>query len=225
MNETDYEKLRRELREMEGKNISHYSVLLTAFIRTKVENARMIAILSAAGIALMALVLMTAGMHGGWKLLFTAGVLLAFLTSLWISIGVLENSAESLRLVFKEGAGRDLVLDGANGMAQKFFMIGCSCLIALGLLSVWSPKFKKACCPMKNAVMMKDRVGQDMGNVKGPEETKFSDQSEPDIGAINKESLKTTAVSASQGSTSGAVSQKATQKSGNAGVFPRGVSK
>jgi hypothetical protein len=189
----------------------------------------MIAILSAAGIALMALVLMTVGAHGALKLLFTAGVFLAFLTSLWISLGGLEKSVESLMLSLKEGTGRDLNLDGSIGVAKRFFVLGCTCLIALGLFSVWTPKFKKACCPMNKAVIMKDQASHEASNAKESEEAKISGQSDADTASVTAgsqgTSKKTTTASLSQGSATGTVSQTAPKKSGNAGVFPRGVSR
>jgi len=229
MTETDYERLRRELREMEGKNISHYSVLLTAYIRTKMENGRLVAVLSAAGIALMAVVLMTIGEHGAWKLLFMAGAFLGFLAALWISLGALERSAESLLLSLKDGAGRDLKLNGTNGMAKKFFMFGCLCLVVLGLLSVWTPKFKNACCSMKKAAMMKDQPALAAGSAKESAGAKVVDQGNRDSSLFSAgaqdSAKKTITVNISQGAAGSAVSQEAPKKTGNAGLFLRGVSK
>ena len=229
MTETDYEKLRRELREMEGKNISHYSVLLTAFIRTRVENSRMIAILSAAGIALMTMVLLTTGVHRNWNLFFTAAAFLAFLISLWISLAALEKSAESLMLSLKEGSDRDLDLDVPSCVAKKFFVLGCTCLVALGLLAVGTSKFKGVCCPVKKADMITDRTSMEAGNLKGAGEMKASDQVMPDprptaVGSQDP-AVKTTTTRVSQASAGVSASQEIPKKAGNAGVFQRGVSK
>lgn len=48
---------KRKLRELGGRNIAHYSVLLIAFIKTKMDRDKMLVTLSSAGIGLLIAVL------------------------------------------------------------------------------------------------------------------------------------------------------------------------
>jgi hypothetical protein len=219
MTESDYEKMRRELREMEGRNVAHYSVLLTAYIRTKVENARMTAVLSSAGIAFLVLILMLRGAHGVGKALIVSVGLVGFFIALWISLRVLEKSVDALMHSLKDGAGLGLDMDEPGFAAKKFFVLGCVCLIALGAFSVWTPKFRKMCCADGRVPVTASRIS--------------SPVSEPAAEATANKTFQVTAEfplnSVATGSSSvepstTPVSQDAGKKAGNAGVFKRGVS-
>jgi hypothetical protein len=217
MTETDYEKLRRELREMEGRNIAHYSVLLTAYIRTKVENARMTAILSAAGIVLLVLILMTMRVRGTGKMLIVSVGLTGFFIALWISLRVLEKSVENLMSSLKEGASQDPNADESCFAAKKFFLLGCISLIVLGLVSAWTPKLKGMCFADKRIPKMTSQVAPQADEASAGQTAENTFQVTAEIPAA----LPSTA-SASQGTASASVSQTS-KKVGNAGVFQRGV--
>jgi hypothetical protein len=219
MTETDYEKLRRELREMEGRNIAHYSVLLTAYIRIRVENARMTAILSAAGIVLLVLILMTLGVRGTGKMLIVGVGLAGFFIALWISLRVLEKSVENLMFSLKEGAGQDLNADESCFAAKKFFLLGCTSLIVLGLVSAWTPKLKGMCFADKRIPKMTSQVAPqaDEASAGQTAENRFQVTAE-----IPTASAST--ASSSWSTTSATVPPEASKKAGNAGVFQRGVS-
>ena len=53
MAETSEEREQRLLRELEGKNVAHYSVMLTAFINARVDANKAIFAFSSTGIGLL----------------------------------------------------------------------------------------------------------------------------------------------------------------------------
>lgn len=59
--ESEDENRNRILKEPEGKNIAHYSVLLDAWIQTRTERDKTLVTLSAAGVGLLVTILTTAG--------------------------------------------------------------------------------------------------------------------------------------------------------------------
>ena len=61
MAESSDEKEKRMLRELEGKNIAHYSTLLAAWIQTKMEIDKTLVTLSTAAIALLVTILTAVG--------------------------------------------------------------------------------------------------------------------------------------------------------------------
>ena len=142
MPETDFEKERRLLRELEGKNVANYRVLLTALIRTTVENIRTVVVLSASGIGLTFAVLMLGGVHCGVKLILVAGAFLGFFVSLMLGLSTLERNAQYLTQSLKGGSERSLDLESLSQGARKLFLFGCLCLIALALFSAWGAKWK-----------------------------------------------------------------------------------
>jgi hypothetical protein len=61
--ETEEERTQRELRELEGKNIAHYSTLLSAWIQTKMERDKTLVTLSSAAIGFLVAILTAAGIE------------------------------------------------------------------------------------------------------------------------------------------------------------------
>ena len=53
MPEDEKERLKRELKELEGKNVAHYSVLLSAWIQTRMERDKALITLSSFGVGLL----------------------------------------------------------------------------------------------------------------------------------------------------------------------------
>ena len=161
MAETDFEKERRSLRELEGKNIAHYRVVLTALIRSRMENSRTLTILSSAAIGLLALILLTGKVHDGWKLLIAILGLIGFFMSLVRSLGILERNADILSDTVSAGSQESLLLEGGGCECKKFFVFGCVCLIALSLNYGFEARGSKICLfGKKDCCSQKQIMGQ-----------------------------------------------------------------
>ena len=79
MPESKEESEKRVLRELEGKNIAHYSVLLGAWIQTKMERDKTLVTLSAAAIGLLVTIFTTVGVKSIWEIPIFAVAVISFL--------------------------------------------------------------------------------------------------------------------------------------------------
>ena len=71
--ETEDEAHRRVLAELQGKNVAQYSVLLNAWIQTKMEHAKTLVTASLGGIGIMLSVLSFAGIVAWREMIFFTG--------------------------------------------------------------------------------------------------------------------------------------------------------
>jgi hypothetical protein len=234
MPETDFEKERRLLRELEGKNVSNYRVLLTALIRTTMENVRVIVTLSAAGIGLTLVVLLFGWIHGGIKFFIAAGAFLGFFVSLVLSLGILERNAQYLTQSLKGGSEKSLDIESCGKGVKKLFLFGCLCLIALGLVSALGPRWKHhmmdgKVCPFQK-MMKKGESEAATPATAAPEVKKATNGSSKPAGkadpVVSQETSKAASV-ASVTSTSGTTATTGatatvTKPSGNGGNFKSG---
>lgn len=94
MPELKDEEQKRKLRELEGKNVAHYSVLLSAFIQTKMDRDKMLVTLSSAGIGLLIAVLTAVGVTYMWEGVLYAVALLAFGTTIVSLIWVFDLNSK-----------------------------------------------------------------------------------------------------------------------------------
>jgi hypothetical protein len=65
--ESEEEERSRKLDELKGKNVAHYSVLLAAYIQTKMEHDKTLVTLSAAGIGLLLTIISLTGLTIGLR--------------------------------------------------------------------------------------------------------------------------------------------------------------
>ncbi len=59
---------KRKLRELEGKNIAHFSVMLSAWVQTKMERDKTLVTLSSAAIGLLITLITTVGVNDWYEL-------------------------------------------------------------------------------------------------------------------------------------------------------------
>jgi hypothetical protein len=101
MPETKDEEEKRKLKELEGKNIAHYQVLLSAWIETRMERDKTIITLSAAAIALLVTIITAVHINGLWQYLFAtiafAGFIIASCSCLHIYQINAKHIEEALR--------------------------------------------------------------------------------------------------------------------------------
>ena len=133
MTESKEDREKRHLRELEGKNIEHYSVLLQAWIQTKMESDKTLVTLSAAGIGLLVTILTTAGVRRIWEVLLYLGSFAGFLTTIWTSLTIYQLNSKHIETELKQSTGQDLKLEKYDKRSKRAFIFGaiCACLIGV----------------------------------------------------------------------------------------------
>ncbi len=76
MTETTEQAEQRQLKELEGKNIAHYSILLNAWINIEMKRDKILVTLSVAAIGLLVTILTTVGVENTWgnTILYNRGI-------------------------------------------------------------------------------------------------------------------------------------------------------
>ncbi|HYT55619.1 MAG TPA: hypothetical protein VEQ38_12985 [Verrucomicrobiae bacterium] len=89
--ESKDEQDKRLLEELKGKNVAHYSVMLAAWMQTKMEHDKTLVTLSFGGIALLVTVINLTGLWSLWSVLLFAAPLRRFLGHDWLRSGNLRT--------------------------------------------------------------------------------------------------------------------------------------
>ena len=126
---------KRALRELEGKNIAHYSVLLSAWIQTKMERDRTIVTLSAGAIGLLVTILTAVGVKSVWEIPFYIISIIAFLISIWSSLVIYQLNSQHLEEAIRGSSERDPRLEKYDKRSIGAFIIGALSALVIGILS------------------------------------------------------------------------------------------
>ncbi|MCK5160085.1 MAG: hypothetical protein KAQ99_00775, partial [Candidatus Aureabacteria bacterium] len=86
MPETDDQREKRLLKELEGKNIAYYQTLLSSWIHTRMERDKAVITLSAAAIGLLVTILTAFGINGIWPRLLVIFAFIGFVGAIWIGL-------------------------------------------------------------------------------------------------------------------------------------------
>jgi len=126
--ESDEEAEKRRLRELEGKNIQHYSVLLAAWIETRMERDRTLVALSAAAIGLLVTILTAVGLPRLWMVLLYVGAFAGFLLTIWTAIRIYQLNSEKLSSVAEKPptTSRSISSPTTASPWQAFSLAPCS---------------------------------------------------------------------------------------------------
>ncbi len=225
--ETDYEKLRRDSRELEGKNVAFYQVLLAAWVQTRMEYSRTIIVLSAGGIGLLTAILTMSAVHGRLRLMAIAGAFFGFFLSLLLGLRTYERNADHLMSSLKGGPDRDLKLEGYDRWSKRMFVLGSACLIVLGLISVVRIFPRGMHLSRQEGVLVTHEIKENSsGTVSSASQNLNSTVSTKPLEASKSGSVAVQPVVASQGTSKSSVaastSSEVPQKRGNGGFFQRG---
>lgn len=136
MTETEDERSKRGLRELEGKNIAHYSTLLTAWIQTKMERDKTLVTLSSAGIGLLVTILTTAGVSYLYLLILFLGAFVGFGLCIWTSLQIYQLNSTHLENELRS-VNTDLKLEKYDKRSLRSFLAGVICICLIGLFSAY----------------------------------------------------------------------------------------
>ena len=135
MPETTEELEKQQRRELEGKNIAYYSVLLQAWIGTRMERDKTLVTLSAAGIGLLVTILTAVGVKHSWQLVLFAGAFFGFLVAIWSSLVIYQLNSEHIEQAIHGSSERDPRLKKYDRTSLWAFLTGATLTIFVGLSS------------------------------------------------------------------------------------------
>ena len=135
MPESSVEAEKRELRELEGKNIAHYSILLGAWIETKMERDKTLVTLSSAAIGLLVTILTTVGTKRFWEIPFFALSVISFLLTIWSSLKIYQLNSEHLEDAIRGSSSKDPRLEKYDKISSSAFIVGSVFALLIGISS------------------------------------------------------------------------------------------
>lgn len=137
MTESDEDLNRRLLRELEGKNISHYSVLLSAWVETRMERDKTLVTLSAAAIGLLVTILTTVGAQSWVDLLLILISFIGFCICILSSLTIYQLNSLHIENELKNTSSQNLNLEKFDKRSIKAFYFGVIFLVLFGLTNAF----------------------------------------------------------------------------------------
>lgn len=143
MAETEEELQKRVLRELEGKNIAHYSVLLSAWIQTKMERDKTLVTLSSGAIGLLITILTTVGAENYWIIFLFIISICAFITTIWSSLVIYQLNSKHLEDALRGSSETSTELEKYDKLSIKAFVVGAIAAMLIGAISAYINLTKK----------------------------------------------------------------------------------
>jgi len=135
--ETQEERDKRMLEELKGKNVAHYSVMLAAWMQTKMEYDKTLVTLSFGGIALLVTIINLTGPWSVWSILLFIGAFGGFLLTIGCALVIYERNAAHIESEIR-GEHKDFKLKLLDKFLKYSFLCGIVCAILAATLSIWS---------------------------------------------------------------------------------------
>lgn len=135
MDETKEEQEKRLQRELEGKNIAYYSVLLNAWIQTRMERDKTLVTLSAAAVGLLVTLLTTVGINKQWVIFLYLGAFIGFSLTIFTSLKIYQKNSEHIEEQIKEPSGNDPQLEKYDKLSRFSFYGGVIFSASIGIVT------------------------------------------------------------------------------------------
>lgn len=135
--ESEHEREKRILRELEGKNIVHYEVLLSAWIQTNMERDKTLVTLSSAAIGLLITILTTVGVGNVWMIVLFIIAICSFIVTIWSSLVIYQLNSKHLENALKGSSEVDTKLEKYDKLSIRAFVIGAIAAMLIGALSAY----------------------------------------------------------------------------------------
>ena len=165
MPESPEEAKKRYLRELEGKNVQYYSVLLAAWIETRMERDRTLVMLSAAAIGLLVTILTAVGLPRLWMVLLYVGAFAGFLLTIWTAIQIYKLNSEKIGHELRGSEApnyRQINLEPYDRLSVAGFLVGTIFAIVIGISSAIVSFYSQKEVPMGT----EDRMQPDPGETR-----------------------------------------------------------
>lgn len=135
MSESNKEKDTRLLKELEGKNIAHYSIMLSAWVQTRMERDKTLVALSAAFTGLLITILTTIGVNDLYELGLVFIAFIGFGTCIFSSLTIYQLNAEHIENELRGKSTEDLKLEKFDKLSINSLRIGVLFFILFGFLN------------------------------------------------------------------------------------------
>jgi len=205
MPETDEQREKRLLKELEGKNVAYYQTLLSAWIHTRMERDKTVIMLSMAAIGLLVTILTVIGISGVWQRILVVCAFVGFVGAIWIGLRIYELNAAHLVDSLKGGSGKDLKLERFDKWSKAFFYFGIISMIILGLVASFNRKEGSMTDKEQNPKQDSSQKEQLKESVNGVQKLSPKDleigKSLSGIGNLSPQNLESTSLDSSQNNT------------------------
>ena len=135
MPETPEQEEKRKLSELEGKNIAHYSVLLSAWINAKMESDKSLMTLSSAGIGLLITILSTVGIKNHLDIYLFGGAFVGFLIAIFSLLKIYGLNSTYIENNIRGKSSDHLGLKQHDKITRWGFSVGFIFSILIGISS------------------------------------------------------------------------------------------
>ena len=125
----------RMLEELKGKNVAHYSVMLGAWLQTKMEYDKTLVTLSFGGIALLVTVINLTGWWSVWSVLLFTAAFSGFLMTIGCALVIYERNAAHIESEIR-GHHKDFKLARLDKFLKYAFLFGAICAILGSTISI-----------------------------------------------------------------------------------------
>lgn len=138
MTESKEDREKRLLRELEGKNVTHYGAILSAWIRTKMERDKVLLTLSAGGVGLLVTIFSTVGVKYWWEILLYGIAVIFFVATITVCILIYDRNSKHLEDVLREKSTRDYVLERYDKLSRIFFIAAVVLSMGIGAVTAYN---------------------------------------------------------------------------------------
>lgn len=135
MPESQEEQEKRRLRELEGKNVAYYSILLSSWIQTKMELDKTLLTLASGGIAFLVTILTTVGAKTWWEVLLFIGAFLGFGICIWSSLIIYQRNSRLIEHELNIEDSCELKLKKYDKLSLWSFILGVIFLCLIGVVA------------------------------------------------------------------------------------------
>ena len=124
MAESREDRDKRLLKELEGKNIAQYSVLLSAWIQTRMQRDKTLVTLSTASVGLLVTLLTTVGITEYWIIYLYGGAFIGFGLTIWSSLQIYQRNSKHIEDSIKGLSKEDPMLEKYDKLSMLAFYGG-----------------------------------------------------------------------------------------------------
>jgi hypothetical protein len=135
MPETEEQREARILKELEGKNVAHYTVMLSTWVHTRMERDKTLVTLSAGAIGLLVTILTTVGVSSYEQIIVVFFSFVGFVTCIVSALIIYQLNAGHIESEIRGESNDAPRLRRFDKLSLWSFSIGTGALVVFGLLS------------------------------------------------------------------------------------------
>lgn len=135
MPESEDDREKRLLRELEAKNIAHYSVLLETWIQTRMARDKTLVTLSAGGVGVLVTLLTTLGISRPWQIWLYIGSFIGFLLTITLALVIYQKNSEQIENDLRGRSSEHLRLKAFDRASVVAFCFGAVFAVSIAVSS------------------------------------------------------------------------------------------